>query len=142
MKISDIASRVNFSAILERKDLDCAARATFRKAIDGGYVQRFLASGGDVDEYSKDGVFKLLHRRNDGLARQGRTFDGFTQAIAAVKALREEERVSWLAILTPTDMSIILLRVSTHDVLACLALSRSKNRHVMTPGNWDGSELS
>lgn len=142
MKISAIASHVDFAAILERRDLDRAALATFQNALDGGYLQRFLASVGDVDEYSKEGILQLLHRRNDGLARQGRTFDGVTQAIAAVKSLGEGERVSWLAVLMPADMSIILLHVSTCDVLACLSLSRSKKQRVTTPGDWDGCESS
>ncbi|GLU35887.1 hypothetical protein WKR88_29000 [Trinickia caryophylli] len=142
MKISDIASRVDFLAILGRDDLDRMAMLTLQKALGSGCVERFLSSEGSVDEYTRDGILQLLRRRNDGLARQGRTLDGYAQAVAAVRSLSEDERISWLAILMPTDISIILVRVATFDVLACLSLNRSETQTVKRPSNWDGSKIS
>ncbi|WP_250515437.1 hypothetical protein [Caballeronia sp. INDeC2] len=140
MKIREIALQIDLSSILERSDLNSSARMILRQAIENSDVAKFFNQDGTLDEYSQIGMLGLLRLREKGLSAQHREHHGFVEAIEVVKYLPDDEKICWLAIGAGTHLLIILVRVSTLEVIGCMSLKRSERQRQQLPSVWDGSE--
>ncbi|CAG9195197.1 hypothetical protein [Burkholderia vietnamiensis] len=141
MKIREISRHVDFASVVKRKDLSKPALDILALAISRGDVDRFLQRDGNLDEYSRAGMLGLLELRSKNLEAQGREFHGFNKALAAVNRLEDTERVSWMAIPSLAYLLVLLINVTSYDVIGCMSLKRIAKERPKVPPGWDGSKL-
>lgn len=141
MKIREIPEHVDFSSLVERYDFSKPAWDVLSTAVRKGDLNTFLQQEGNLDEYSREGMIGLLQLRLSNLRRQGRECHGFEEALAAVIALGDTQRICWMAIPTTEHLLIVLIEASSYEVLACMSLKRIVKDRLTPPPNWDGSDL-
>jgi len=139
MKIREIPQHVDFSSVVKRKDLSKPALDVLATALGRGDLDNFLQQEGNLDEYSRAGMMGLLQLRSSNLRAQGRECHGFEEALAAVTALNDTEKICWMAVPTAEHLLILLIGVSSYAVLACMSLKRIVKERPILPPNWDGS---
>jgi hypothetical protein len=142
MRIREISRHVDFTSVVKRRDLSKPALDVLETAISRGDVEDFLQRDGNLDEYSRAGMIGLLRLRSENLAAQGREYHGFDEALAAVNGLEDTEQISWMAIQTVAHLLVLLIKVSSYDVIGCMSLKRIVKKRPTIPSPWDGSELT
>lgn len=142
MKIHELSRHVDFASVVKRNDLCKPALDVLETAIRRGDVDAFLQQDGNLDEYSRAGMVGLLQLRSKNLGAQGREYHGFDEATAAVSALGDDDRISWMAVPTSEHLLVLLIEVSSHTVVGCMSLKRIVKDRQALPPNWDGAEPS
>ncbi|KVN97484.1 hypothetical protein WJ85_14840 [Burkholderia ubonensis] len=126
MKMRDLATHVDFEAVVERDDFSRTARGVLAQAIAQGGLDERLQCDWNLDEYTRVGMSGLLALRIGLFDEQCREHHGFVEAKAAVDRLDDEERIVWFVVDTVTHLVVSLITVADYAVIGCMSLRRVK----------------
>ncbi|KVS36838.1 hypothetical protein [Burkholderia ubonensis] len=142
MKMRDLATHVDFEAVVERDDFSRAARDVLAQAIEQGGLDERLRCDWNLDEYTRIGMSGLLALRIRLFDEQGREHHGFVEAKAAVDRLDDDEPIVWFVVDTVTHLVVSLITVADYAVIGCMSLRRVKRNELGIALHADGLPLA
>ncbi|KVR58363.1 hypothetical protein WK20_00675 [Burkholderia ubonensis] len=126
MKMRDLATYVDFGAVVARDDFSRVARDVLAQAIEQGGLDERLRRDWNLDEYTRIGMSGLLALRIRLFDEQGREHHGFVEAKAVVDRLDDDEQIVWFVVDTVTHLVVLLITIADYAVIGCMSLRRVK----------------
>ncbi|KVQ17702.1 hypothetical protein WJ98_21050 [Burkholderia ubonensis] len=142
MKMRDLATHVDFGAVVARDDFSRVARDVLAQAIEQGGLDERLRRDWNLDEYTRIGMSGLLALRIRLFDEQGREHHGFVEAKAVVDRLDDDEQIVWFVVDTVTHLVVLLITIADYAVIGCMSLRRVKRNESGVAPHADGLPLA